>query len=157
MGNKYSLCIYRGVISTWCQRDGGGATVATLSLALRRIDRADVAEDAAADLLSDCRQAAARGVSFSAAAASAAETEQRLKALTIQDLEAARRGDPLPKYDAIVLHGQDEEDVAFAEHLVERLESAGKKVFLVVCLHAGTLFTCATVFFPSPLFAGVMR
>ena len=45
-----------------------------------------------------------------------------------QDLASVKRGDQnLEKFDAMVLFGSEEEE--FAEHMVERLEQIGMKIF----------------------------
>ena len=118
----------RAVVAMWC-RTQPGATVAALAAALGRIDRLDVLDDARELLLADCREAEAQGLSGADAVPDETLT---LGALTMQDLEAARHGMPMPKFDAIVLHGEDPEDEAFAWHLTERLEKVGKKVSITV-------------------------
>ena len=49
-------------------------------------------------------------------------------ALTLHDFAALRKGEPLTKYDAMIVHGDDSYDEDFAFHLTERLEMAGLKV-----------------------------
>ena len=47
------------------------------------------------------------------------------QALTLNDVSVLARGDSLPIYDAMVLHGDEKEDQRFAEDLIERLEKVG--------------------------------
>lgn len=82
-------------------------------------------DDAHSTLVSDCEAAHRQGLDT----LDKVETADT-NALTLQDLEAVSLGRQLPKYDAIILHGEDEEDQAFAWHLAERLEMAGKTVRL---------------------------
>ena len=45
------------------------------------------------------------------------------QALTVSDMEALANGRPLTHYDTMVLYGQEEEDQAFANDLIQRLET----------------------------------
>ncbi len=96
-----------------------------LARVLRRIDRHDVLDDASDVLLSDCRQAESQGLSGADAVPDETLTAG---ALTMQDLEAARRGLRMPTYDAILLHGDEPDEEDFAWHLADRLERLGLKV-----------------------------
>ncbi len=85
-------------------------------------------------------QAASQGVADGCA------VSDTRNALTMQDLEALRRGRSLPMYDAMIIHGEEEADARFAWDLADRIEKAGKTVFLPERdLIAGTIEHSASV------------
>lgn len=60
----------------------------------------------------------------------------------LQDVEAISKGEPVVIYDAMVVHGESDEDTSFAEHVVQRMEAKGvdlKVFFPLRDLKAGTI------------------
>eukprot|EP00096_Caligus_rogercresseyi_P013698 TRINITY_DN6306_c0_g1_i1.p1 TRINITY_DN6306_c0_g1~~TRINITY_DN6306_c0_g1_i1.p1 ORF type:complete len:398 (-),score=96.98 TRINITY_DN6306_c0_g1_i1:37-1230(-) len=105
------------IVILWSRKPG--TCVFSLFQALQCMDRLDVLQDYASSILEDCLSLQSN------------ESPQGIdQALTLHDLEALSRNEPLTIYDAIVLFGDSNLDVKFGMHVVERLESAGKKVFL---------------------------
>ncbi len=115
------------LIKRWCRNDG--VTVGSLLAGLATVGRFDVVEDTEAQLAADCER-----VMTQVAAAPGATTSFDLRMdedlLTLQDLECRQAGRPLVKFDAMLVYGDDDEDVAFADHLRERLEAARLQVQL---------------------------
>jgi len=117
------------VVTLWATT---GATAAALDAALSAIGRHDARHDLQPLLLADCEAAAERlGLAVAAADQQSSEATRAWSAddaLTAHDLELARDGKSLARYDAIVLASEDAEDEEFAWHLTDRLERAGKRV-----------------------------
>ena len=120
----YKADYTRAIVTVWCNRSHG-VTVEALVKAMEAIDRHDVVADVKDLLVADCKAASTCKVSCKAL-----QTVDRPKALTLQDVEALAAGKAMPEYDAMVLFGEGSEDVAFGEHLIERCELAGLKIFL---------------------------
>lgn len=122
------------VIMVWCRKQN--ATMSQLLQALRSLGRFDVIEDVYDDIVADCLAASEQ--------LSNNQVDMKLitssRALTIQDVDAVRKGEPLATYDALVLYGDADEDTAFGEYVIERMEAVGLKVFMPMRdLKAGTI------------------
>lgn len=122
--SAYKQDYTRSIISIWCNKTG--VTVQHLVEALEAMDRYDAVEDAQRLLVSDCRAAA---VAMTARVTDVNALD-KTNALTLQDVQALASGKPLVRYDAMVLFGEGDEDVAFGSHLIQRCEDAGLKVFV---------------------------
>ena len=109
----------RDLIRIWCRTTD--VSVLNLIEAIQALDRYDIIDDIEDLLIEDCQLAINQGVVQ-------LREEDTKDALTLQDLEANRKGHPLPKYHAMVLYGNSLEDEAFAEHIIDRMEMSGLKV-----------------------------